>query len=115
MRLNKFKSTIILALSLWFFNSIAIAAGPAGEVVSLKCGYAIGAAVKKMEQQVNNIMIQEALNKVDENNDEFICVKPDDKRIYIRLQSKEMSAKDSKLLFTIDAHSYEVMKTHYGR
>ncbi len=59
--------------------------------------------------------MREALSKIDENNGEFVCLEMGDGKIYVKLQSTEMSANDNKLVFTINALSYEIEKTIYGR
>lgn len=59
--------------------------------------------------------MQEALTEIDDDNGEFICLQPGNGKIYVRLQSTEMSANDNKLVFTINTRSYEIEKTTYGR
>ena len=92
-----------------------MAATSTEQLISLKCGYAIATIIGEMGTQTGNIVMQDALSKIDENNGEFVCLQPGDGKIYVRLQSTAMNAADSKLVFTIDTHSHEIERTIYGR
>ncbi len=85
------------------------------EVVSFKCSLAIDAVIAEMDKQASNPITQEALSKINDKNGEFVCIQTDDSKMYVRLQSKEMTATDNRLVFTIDPQTYSVLKTYYGR
>jgi hypothetical protein len=85
------------------------------EVVSFRCSLAIDAVIAEMDKQAENLVTQEALSKINEKNGEFVCIQTDDSKMFVRLQSKEMSPLDNKLVFSIDAQTYTVIKTYYGR
>ena len=106
---------LLLIISLVFIGPVATAATTTAQIVSLKCGYAIAAVIGEMGTQTSNKVMQEALSLIDENNGEFACLQPADGKIYVGLQSTEMSINDNRLLFTINPLSYEIEKTIYGR
>jgi hypothetical protein len=106
---------LLLVINLVFISPVVTAATSTGQVVSLKCGYAIAVVIGEMGTQTSNKVMQEALGKIDENNGEFVCLQAGDGKIYVRLQSTEMTASDNKLVFTIDTLSYEIVRTIYGR
>jgi len=106
---------LLLVISLVFISPAVIAATPTAQVVSLKCGYAIATVIGEMGTQTTNKVMQEALSLIDENSGEFVCLQPDDEKIYVRLQSTEMTTNDYKLLFTINTLSYEIERTIYAR
>ena len=106
---------LLLVISLVLVNPVVTAATSTGQIISLKCGYAIATVIGEMGTQTSNAVMQEALSKINENNGEFVCLQPGDGKIYVRLQSTEMSAADNKLVFTIDTHSYEIERTLYGK
>ncbi len=85
------------------------------EVVSFKCSLAIDAAIKEMDAQSGNLVIRDALEAIDENNGQFVCIPADDSVIFVRLQSTQMSTQDNRLVFTVDTRSYKVLKTFFGR
>ena len=87
----------------------------AGEVVSMKCSLAIEAAIQEMNRQSSNPVVQEALANIDEDDGQFICIRPNNSQIFVRLEAKGMAAEDNKLMFTINAKTYEVERTLYGR
>jgi len=105
---------LLLVINLAFISPVVTGTTPTGQVISLKCSYAIAAVIGEMGTTTNKIM-QEALREIDENNGEFVCLQPDNGKIYVRLQSTDMSANDNKLMFTINTRSYEIEKTIYGR
>jgi hypothetical protein len=106
---------LLLAITLVFISPAVTAATAATQIISLKCSYAIAAVIGEMGTQTSNKVMQEALSLIDENNGEFVCLQPGDGKIYVRLQSTEMTTKDNKLLFTINMLSYEIERTIYGR
>ncbi len=106
---------LLLLANLVFISPVVTAATSTGQVVSLKCGYAIAAVIGEIGTQTSNKVMQEALGKVNENNGEFVCLQPGNGKIYVRLQSTEMSANDNKLVFTINTLNYEIERTIYGR
>ena len=106
---------LLLVISLIFISPAVTSAISSAQVISLNCGYAIAAAIGEMGMQTSNKVMQEALSLIDENNGEFVCLQPGDGKIYVRLQSTEMTASDFKLTFTINTLSYEVERTIYAR
>ncbi len=107
------KIIVIFLLGLSVFNLVA--AAPEGEIVSFRCGLAIDAVIAELDTQASNPVTQEAMSKIDETNGEFVCIPVDDLKIFVRLQSKAMSATDNRLLFTVNTQTYRVTKTLYGR
>jgi hypothetical protein len=105
---------LFLLINLIVISPIVAGATATEQIISLKCSYAIAVVIGEMGTTKNEIM-QEALSMIDENNGEFICRQTGNGKIYVRLQSTEMSANDNKLVFTIDSLSYEIEKTTYGR
>ena len=106
---------LLLVINLVFLSPAVTAATATTQVISLKCSYAIAAVIGEMGTQTSNKVMQEALSLIDENNGEFVCLQPGDGKIYVRLQSTEMSASDNKLVFTINTLNYEIERTIYGR
>jgi hypothetical protein len=105
---------LLLLVNLAFISPVVTGTPATGQVISLKCSYAIAAVIGEMGTTTNKIM-QEALREIDENNGQFVCLQPDNGKIFVRLQSTDMSANDNKLMFTINTRSYEIEKTIYGR
>ena len=106
---------LLLVINLVFLSPTVTAATAATQVISLKCSYAIAAVIGEMGTQTDNKVMREALSLIDENNGEFVCLQPGDGKIYVRLQSTEMTASDYKLMFTINTLSYEIERTIYAR
>ena len=106
---------LLLVISLIFISPVAVAATTTAQIISLKCSYAIAAVIGEMATQTSNKVMQEALSLIDENNGEFVCLQPADGKIYVGIQSTEMTISDNRLQFTIDPLSYEIEKTIYGR
>ena len=106
---------LLLVINLVFIPPAVTAATSTTQVISLKCSYAIAAVIGEMGTLTGNKVMQEALSLIDEDNGEFVCLQPGDGKIYVRLQSTEMTANDNKLVFTINMLSYEIEKTIYGR
>jgi len=105
---------LLLAITLAFLSPVVTVAAATGQVISLKCSYAIATVIGEMGTTSNKVM-QEALTEINDDNGEFVCLQPGNGKIYVRLQSTEMSANDNKLVFTINTRSYEIEKTTYGR
>ena len=112
--MKKYLTLILTVISIGS-TSVTVAATSTGQLISLACGYAIAAVIGEMGTRTSNLVMQEALSKIDVTNGEFVCLQPGDGKIYVRLQSTAMSADDNKLVFTIDTHSYEIERTIYGR
>jgi hypothetical protein len=106
---------LLLVINLVFISPVVAAATATPQIVSLKCGYAIAAVIGEMGTQTGNKVLQEALSLINEDNGEFVCLQPADGKIYVGLQSTEMTINDNRLLFTINPLSYEIEKTIYGR
>ena len=106
---------LLLVVTLVFISPFVAAATPATQAITLKCGYAIAAVIGEIGSQTSNKVMQEALSLIDENNGKFVCLQPADGKIYVGLQSTEMTITDNRLQFTINPLSYEIEKTIYGR
>lgn len=104
-----------LLISLFFIAPVATANTSAEQIISLNCGYAIAAVIGEMGTQTSNQVMQEALSLINEDNGQFVCLQPADGKIYVRLQSTEMTTNDNKLVFTVNPLSYEIERTIYGR
>ena len=85
-----------------------------GEVVSFRCTMALDAVISELDRQSSNPVTQQALDRIDEDNGEFVCIRADAKTIAVRLQTPGMSPTESKLVFTVDTRTYKVLKTYYG-
>ena len=97
-------------------NGNAIAAGYGQEEqVSFRCALAIDAVLARLDEQVENIVIKQALDRVDEDNGQFVCISMSSREIQVRLQADDMTAADNRLVFSLDAKTYKVLKTYYGR
>jgi len=106
---------LLLVINLLFISSAVTAATSTPQVISLKCSYAIAAVIGEIGTQTGNKVMQEALSLIDENNGEFVCLQPGDGKIFVGLQSTEMSINDNRLMFTINSLNYEIERTIYGR
>ena len=106
------KTLLAIAVLLSALNSVT--AQESEEVVSMRCGLAIDAVFAELDKQAENPVTQQALDSIDDDNGQFICLQADDSKIYVRLQSKQMTAIDNKLLFTVNAKTYRVTRTQYG-
>ncbi|MEM7564765.1 MAG: hypothetical protein AAF353_17195 [Pseudomonadota bacterium] len=84
------------------------------EIVSFRCSLAIDAVFAELDRQAGNPVTAEALERIDEDTAEFVCASVSETKILVRLQSPDMTATDNKLVFTLDARTYAVTKTHYG-
>ena len=90
-------------------------AGRGEELVSFSCALAIDAALAELDEQANNLVIQQALSVIDDVNGQIVCIPISADEIQVRLQSTEMKHSDNRLVFSIDARTYSVLKTFYGR
>lgn len=106
---------LLLVINLLFISPAVTAATSTPQVISLKCSYAIAAVIGEIGTQTGNKVMQEALSLIDENNGEFVCLQPGDGKIFVGLQSTEMSINDNRLMFTINSLNYEIERTIYGR
>jgi hypothetical protein len=110
---------LLLVIYLVFVSPAVTATAPTPQIISLKCSYAIAAVIGEMGTQTGtqtgNKVMQEALSLIDENNGEFVCLQPEDGKIYVGLQSTEMTTNDNRLLFTINPLNYEIERTIYGK
>lgn len=106
---------LLLIINLVFLSPAVTAATAAAQVMSLKCSYAVAAVIGEMGTQTENKVMREALGLIDENNGEFVCLQPGDGKIYVGLQSTEMTINDNRLLFTVNPLSYEIERTIYGK
>ena len=102
------------ALLLGFACCGASAQQSEGEVVSFRCALALDAVISELDKQAGNPVTQQALERSGEDNGEFVCIRADPKTIFVRLQSPDMGPTDSRLVFSIDARTYEVLKTYFG-
>jgi hypothetical protein len=102
----------VLALGLGSPGSYAQQAE--AEVISFRCALALDAVVAELDTQAENRVTQQALDRIDEDSGEFVCVRADEKTIVVRLQSPDMAPTEGKLIFTVDARTYRVLKTYFG-
>lgn len=91
------------------------AAAPPDELVSFKCALAIGAVFKELEKLSENPVSKEAIGNIDDQNGEFVCIYINPREIQVRLQSTDLTAADNRLVFSLDADTYVVLKTYFGR
>ena len=84
------------------------------EVISFRCALALDAVVAELDTQAENRITQQALDRIDEDSGEFVCVRADAATIVVRLQSPDMAPTEGKLVFTVDARTYRVLKTYFG-
>ena len=112
--MNKTGITALLA-------SIALVlAGPGAaqqgeaEIVSFRCVLALDAVLAELDRQAENVVIKEALERIDEERGEFVCGLADAETIVVRLQSPDLAVTEGKLVFTVDPVTYRVLKTYFG-
>ena len=87
----------------------------AEEVVSFSCALAIDAALAELDGQSQNLVIQQVLSEIDDVNGQLVCIPMSADEIQVRLQSTDMAYADNRLVFSIDAKTYTILKTFYGR
>jgi hypothetical protein len=90
-------------------------AAPPEELVTFRCALAIDAVLKELENLSENLVAREAINKIDDVNGEFVCIYINPKEIQVRLQSTDLTDADNRLVFALDASTYVVLKTYFGR
>jgi hypothetical protein len=113
----RLRRLITVLLSALLFGNLSIAES-AEELVSLKCARAIEAALaelNELDQQAENLIIIDVLSKIDDVNGQMVCIPMNASEIQVRLQSTDMGYSDNRLVFSIDAKTYTVLKTFYGR
>jgi hypothetical protein len=105
---------LIVLLSGFLFGHLS-SARSAEEVVSFSCALAIDAALAKLDEQPTNLVIRQALSKINDVNGQLVCFPMSADEIQVRLQSTDMADADNRLVFSIDAKTYTVLKIFYGR
>ena len=85
------------------------------ELVSFRCALALDAVLAKLDSSSENLVVQQALANIDDVNGQLVCIPMSADEIQVRLQSTEMTGNDNRLVFSLDAKTYEVRKTFYGR
>jgi hypothetical protein len=105
---------ITVLLSGLLFGNLSIAES-AEELVSFKCARAIDAVLAELDEQVENLVIKDVLSKIDDSNGQLVCIPMSAKEIQVRVQSTDTGYSDNRLVFSIDAKTYTVLKTFYGR
>ena len=83
-------------------------------IVSFRCVLALDAVLAELDRQSENLVIKEALERIDEDRGEFVCVHVDAKTIVVRLQSPDLAVTEGKLVFTVDPVTYRILKTYFG-
>jgi hypothetical protein len=92
-----------------------IAAQQEEELVSFRCALAIDAVLASLDQQTQNLVIQQALESINDKNGQLVCIYMSVDEIQVRLQTTDMTSADNRLVFSLDAKTYSVRKTFYGR
>jgi len=92
----------------------AAAAAPE-ELVSFSCALAIKAVFTELEKLSENPVTKEAIGNIDDKNGQFVCISINPKEIQVRLQSTDLTSTDNRLVFVLDAATYVVRKTYFGR
>jgi hypothetical protein len=105
---------LLLMLSLAMLKPAA-AAAPPEEVVSFKCALAIKAVFAELEKLLENPITKEAIGNIDDQNGQFVCIEINPGEIQVRLQSTDLTSADNRLVFALDAATYVVRKTYFGR
>jgi len=104
---------MLLMLTLAMPNPAA--AAPPEEVVSFKCALAIKAVFAELEKLLENPITKEAIGNIDDQNGQFVCIEINPGEIQVRLQSTDLTSADNRLVFALDAATYVVRKTYFGR
>ena len=110
-QLRKFMTVLLAGV---LFGNLS-SAEAAGELVSFRCARAIDATLAHLEEQAENLVIKEALSKIDDVNGQLVCIPMSAREIQVRLQSTDMNYSDNRLVLSIDPETYKVLKTFYGR
>lgn len=112
--MNHTGTTALLASIFLGFAGSAAAQEGQSETVSFRCVLAFDAVLAELDRQAENPVTQEALERIDEDRGEFVCVRADAKTIVVRLQSPDLAPTEGRLLFTVDPRTYRVLKTYFG-
>ncbi len=112
-----FRRIAVSALMIIFALAVlkASAAAPSHELVSFRCALAIKAVFAELEKLSENPVTKETVGNIDDSNGEFVCIPINPREIQVRLQSTELTAADHHLVFALDAATYVVLKTYFGR
>ncbi len=105
---------LLLMLALPMPNPAA-AAAPPEEVASFKCALAIKAVFAELEKLSENPITKEAIGNINDQNGQFSCIEINPGEIQVRLQSTDLTSPDNRLVFALDATTYVVRKTFFGR
>jgi hypothetical protein len=87
----------------------------AEELVSFSCALAIDAVLAKLDEQSTNLVIKQALSTINDVNGQLVCIPISADEIQVRLQSTDMGDADNRLVFSVDAKTYTVLKIFFGR
>jgi hypothetical protein len=87
----------------------------AEEIVSFSCALAIDAALAKLDEQSTNLVIKQALSTINDTNGQLVCIPMSADEIQVRLQSTDMADADNRLVLSINAKTYTVLKIFFGR
>lgn len=105
---------ISISLACWLACVFAPTRLSAADVVTYRCALAIDSVIAELDSQAENPITQLALARIDEDSGVFVCVRADANTLYVRLQAPDMKPGENKLVFKIDASTYQVLKTTYG-
>lgn len=111
---NRTGALISLLLGSLMLNPV-LASETGEELVSFRCALAIDSVLTKLDEQPQNLVIQDALSEIDDYNGQFVCISINANELQVRLQSTEMSNADNRLVFVLDASTYSIRKTFFGR
>lgn len=111
---RKLRLLLPLFASLFCLNPVAAEPGEE-EQVSFICALAIDAVLARLDEQVGNPVIRQAMNRISEQNGQLVCIYMSADEIQVRLQASDMTAADNRLVFSLNAKTYRVQKTYYGR
>ena len=84
------------------------------ETVSFRCVLAFDAVLAELDKQAENPVTQQALERIDEDRGQFVCVRANDETIVVRLLPPDLGPTEGRLIFTVDPATYRVMKTYFG-
>jgi sulfur relay (sulfurtransferase) DsrC/TusE family protein len=106
---------LLVVLLMGFLLGHLGSARSAEEIVSFSCALAIDAALAKLDEQSTNLVIKQALSTINDVNGQLVCIPMSADEIQVRLQSTDMAYADNRLVFSIDAKTYTVLKIFFGR
>ena len=112
--MNKTGIAILLATLGLGFAAQGNAQERGPETVSFRCVLAFDAVLAELDRQAENPVTQQALERIDEDNGQFVCVRANDRTIVVRLQPPDLAPTEGRLIFTVDPATYRVMKTYFG-